>query len=158
MDPRLKKIISESGNNLHLEVVKMLEEKSWKVNLSAYYYDDTNNKPREIDIVASKPLAYFKGQPGELVKDFQAYSVNVFLFIECKYFKNEIAFRIHETNKNKEAVVCEGINKDEFLEEVKNFHHYLKFSAIAQLYDAVPEDQDKIFNAITQPVKSLTFF
>jgi len=156
MDTRLKKIILESGNNLHLEVVKTLEEKDWQVDLSAYYYDDTANKPREIDIVARKKIRYIPSQRGKPITDWRPYTFQVFLFIECKYFKNEIAFRIHPTTRNKEAVACEGMNKDEVLEDVGNLHHYLKVSSIAQLYDTI--DQDAVFNAITQPVKSLTFF
>lgn len=151
-----KKIIEESGNNLHIDTVKLLETMDWDVDLSSYYYDDTTNKPREIDIVAQKEISIcdeFK----EEIDNFK-----LFLFIECKYFKNELAFRVRE-NREKEAkaaLIIEGMNKELLLEREHLFshHHYLQTSFVGKLYDSLPEDQTKVFNAITQPIKSLIFF
>ena len=54
MNKELQEVIKKSGNNLHFDVVDFLEDKEWEVGLNSYYYDDTNSKPREIDIVANK--------------------------------------------------------------------------------------------------------
>jgi len=157
----LKKIIEESGNNLHIDTVNLLERMGWDVDLSSYYYDDTANKPREIDIIAQINEQVFDFPPKKVLDEFK-----LFLFIECKYFKNELAFRMRRNHeqKSKEAMIIEGIksvdgwDKESLLEGEGLFreHHYLKERFIGKLYDS--KEQKTIFNAITQPIKSLTFF
>lgn len=150
MEESLKKTIEKSGNNLHIRVVEVLKASEWDTDLSVYYYDDTTNKPREIDIIASKKYS------GENAGG--KYSFKAFLFIECKYFQSPIAFRTEENSEGKgmKAIIMEGFNKDEILRDSKN-HHYLRPGIIGKLYDTV-DDENNVFNAITQPVKSLTFF
>jgi hypothetical protein len=156
MNEKLKKVIEESGNNLHLIVANMLETMKWDVGLSSYYYDDTANKPREIDIIAQKEVPVRDEFKGEIDK------FKLFLFIECKYFKNELAFRVRKNREeeSKLALIIEGMNKHILLEREGLFrnHHYLQTNFIGKLYDSSSADQTKIFNAITQPIKSLTFF
>lgn len=164
MQEELKKAIEDSGNKLHLETVQILEDNEWEVDLSAYYYDDTERKPREIDIIAVKSFP-IKNEGRETDK------FKVFLFIECKYFKDEIGFVIRENNKEqaKEAMIFNEIKKDKdlfsYLEGLhdhgsyKFIHHYLKEEPVGKLYEVVSaKDEKKVFNAITQPIKSLIFF
>lgn len=155
MNENLKKIIKESGNNLHLSTADMLETMQWDVDLSSYYYDDTTNKPREIDIIAKKEIPIFNNWD-EIIDKF-----NIFLFIECKCFKNELAFRVRKNREkeSREAIIIERMNKKLLLDEEGLFknHHYLQTDFIGKLYDSLSEDQAKVFNAITQPIKSLTF-
>ncbi|MDP2930845.1 MAG: hypothetical protein Q8N56_04590 [bacterium] len=66
----------------------------------------------------------------------------------------------------KEAVHMQGIkstdgwDKETALEEWGLFknHHYLKKMSVGKLYECFPKEQELVFNAITQPIKSLTFF
>jgi len=152
MRQEFKKIIEESGNNLHIDTVDLLERMQWDVDLSSYYYDETANKPREIDIIAQRNV-----EVKEAIDQFK-----LFLFIECKYFKNEVAFRARRNNKeeSKEAIIIEGLDKEYLLEGENLFreHHYLKEGFIGKLYDSFPKEQGAVFNAVTQPIKSLTFF
>jgi len=161
MKKELKEIIKRSGNNLHIDTVNLLETMGWDVDLSSYYYDDTANKPREIDIIAQRNEQVFDFPPEKVLDEFK-----LFLFIECKYFKNELAFRMRRNHEqeSKEAMIIEGIksvdgwDKEYLLEDEGLFreHHYLKERFIGKLYDS--KEQKVIFNAITQPIKSLTFF
>lgn len=161
MKEKLKKIINESGNNLTIETVSILEKIGWGIELSSYYYDDITNKPREIDLIATKDII-IRDTFNESINDFK-----IFLFIECKNFKDELAFRVRENRKQdgKEAIIAEGIKTidgwdKEFLEQEGLFrgHHYLQKEFIGKLYDSSKDDQNEIFNAITQSLKSLIFF
>jgi len=156
-----KKIIEESGNNLHIDTVDLLERMQWDVDLSSYYYDDTANKPREIDIIAQKNVEVIDDPEKGVISQFK-----LFLFIECKYFKNEVAFwmRPNREGEAKEAMIIEAIrsvdewDKKLILEEEGLFreHHYLREGFIGKLYDS--KNEKPIFDALTQPIKSLTFF
>jgi len=152
-----KKIIEESGNNLHIDTVDLLERMQWDVDLSSYYYDETANKPREIDIIAQRNVEVINDPEKEVIDQFK-----LFLFIECKYLKNEVAFWARRNNEeeSKEAIIIEGLDKEYLLEGENLFreHHYLKERFIGKLYDSFPKEQGAVFNAVTQPIKSLTFF
>jgi len=161
MQEELKKIIKKSGNNLHIAVVELLEKMQWDVDLSSYYYDDTANKPREIDIIAKKNIPIINPTTQAQCNEF-----NLFLFIECKHFTKEVAFRsrLNREQEAKEAITIEaneavdGWSKEVILEREGLFrnHHYLKERFIGKLYDT--ENEKPVFNAITQPIKSLIFF
>lgn len=157
MREEFKKIIEKSGNNLHIDTVNLLETMQWDVDLSSYYYDDTANKPREIDIIAQRNVSVIDPLKKISVDEFK-----LFLFIECKYFKNEVAFWARRNRKEeaKEAMIIEGLDKEYLLGPGNLFrdHHYLRERFIGTLYDSFPKEQGAVFNAVTQPIKSLTFF
>lgn len=154
MNQKLKETIQKSGNNLHMRVVEFFENQKWEVDLSSYYYDDTTAKPREIDIIASKQFDV-SDHGGNRVGSFE-----VSLFVECKYFKNDIAFRMHQAKKEdmREAMIFNGFNKTEVLNAPNAHHHYLDELRIAKLYDTAQDEQNQIFDAITKPAKALIFF
>ncbi len=163
MKKELKESIEKSGNKLHLETAAILEKNEWNVDLSSYYYDDTQRKPREIDIIADKDFS-IKNEGKEVGK------FKLFLFIECKYLKSDIGFIMRENNRKQaeEAMIFSEINKDKnlfsYLEGMHDYgsnkftHHYLKDEFVGKLYNTTSEDENKIFNALTQPIKSLIFF
>jgi|GEM_PF-3781072 len=161
MDDKLKEAIKTSGNNLHIRTAKLLKDYGWTVNLSPYYNDEITNKPREIDIIASKnfPINY-----GDNQKD----TFKIVLFVECKFFKEEFAFRMFDNDKVKAFDACvtnDNVNRtEEFKTMLGNCHRYFRPGLVGKLYDLIKEDKrengntDKIFNAMTQAVKSLIFF
>ena len=157
MTEELKKLIRNSGNNLHMDVVDSLEKSYWNVDMSSYYYDDTTGKPREMDIIASKDWRILPTDGQSSIIDF----VRVYLFIECKYFTKEIAFRLHQNDKEKSraAILTSGIRTwYEALDKsgLRNDHHFVAESSLGKLFDS--ENGTDVFNAITQPVKALIFF
>ncbi|MEK7112970.1 MAG: hypothetical protein AAB875_06690 [Patescibacteria group bacterium] len=154
MDAKLQELIKKSGNNLHAEVAQLLENLGWEVDISSYYHDDTTDKPREVDIVASKQIIV--SSPGIGEGGFR-----VFLFIECKYFKEGVAFRMYNNNPrdSSSAIIFHGMSEDILNESntnLKKTHHYIRVPLIAKLYDG--KENNEIFNSITGAVKSLVFF
>ena len=155
----LAQALQISGNNLHLQVVEVLESAGWIVELSAYYTDDLTDKPREIDIYARKKidvLSHFGDPVG---------SFSVYLFAECKYFSSEIAFRVQPAKKNREAIVLVGMRGfNEQLERFYTSHHYMTIRKVGKLYDAYdaagaqPKTRASVFDGLTQSVKSLLSF
>lgn len=138
MDKELKEAILNSGNNLHLEVVKTLKDKGWNTDISAYYCDDITNKPREIDILAEKRVAIFLDTNPETMRK---YNFPMFLLIECKNFQNPFALRVVDAlfDISKSAIDSQtkGLNIEQILTEtgLKNKHHYLTNKKVAKLYD-----------------------
>lgn len=160
MDKKLQEVIKKSGNNLHFDVVDFLESKGWEVDLSSYYYDDTNSKPREIDIVANKCINTLIGTSEPKHRFF------IYLLIECKYFNQEISFRLHKTkdDERREAFSAIGVNKHKIFEYAKNksqinrIHYLTDCDSVGRLYDTHKDQDNRVFEAITQPIKSLIFF
>lgn len=160
MDQELKNKIKESGNNLHLEVADYLYTNGWNIDLSPYYCDDITKIPREIDIVATKTFPFCFRNPEEDKFD-------VYLFIECKRFLEKFAFRVVENNQEtgRSVLVSQNYNifsKKEDLNRsnLLNTHHYFIEKKISRLWDSASakERQEKdIFDAVTQPIKSLIF-
>lgn len=82
----VKSIIDESGNSFHCRVLNELKSKSWQTLVSPYYLDEISNKPREIDLVIEKEYKYenrFNPKIG---------TINIKLFIECKYIPQKVVF------------------------------------------------------------------
>jgi hypothetical protein len=159
MKNKLKEQIKKSGNNLHLEVARKLYREGWIVDVSSYYVDDISTAPREIDIVAKGriDIAGINKAYQDMMGIFYVY-----LSIECKYFNNDIAFRILDNNKieSTEAIICANLPKNTFLEQDYYAflnHHYFN-NKIAKLHDVEePKENNNVFSAITQPIKSLIF-
>jgi len=72
------KLVSESGNNFHAKVAQWMQANGWHVTVSPYYMDQTQNKAREIDLVAEKLWPVWEHR--EIVGD-----VAVRLFMEATH-------------------------------------------------------------------------
>src|SRR3989344_2842552 len=81
----INKLIESSGILTHKKVIDILREQGWKLLISPYYYDNISNTVREIDIIAEKQFSSFSSYSRN-----SSVQVNVQLFIECKYIKQEI--------------------------------------------------------------------
>lgn len=166
MKPELKEKIRNSGNNLHLTVVDILEKEGWKIDISPYYCDDLTDRPREIDILATsrRPISFPNSKNRD---DFY----NAVLCIECKCFTEDICFRVFDNNIDIGKKVLSNqkhnLNMNEALRIGRglfNSHHYLSQPKIAKLYEYWNKKQegrsqeDDVFQAITQSIKSTIFF
>ena len=47
-------LIKTSGNNFHAKVARWFRTNGWHIVISPYYMDQTQNKAREIDLIAEK--------------------------------------------------------------------------------------------------------
>ncbi|MFA5925606.1 MAG: hypothetical protein WC831_01620 [Parcubacteria group bacterium] len=150
---RIEKLIKESGNNFHYQVVNFLREKAWTVLVSPYYNDSLSDKSKEIDIVAEKIInikdKVFGTTFGQLKIRF---------FIECKYINNDIAFWFDERDKNKAR---ELVIKSTPLKENNSFtdkHHYLVDQPVAKLFSSNANKEDVIYKALSQSLNSMIYF
>ena len=72
---KIKKDIEKSGLPLEIDVNYILNQKGWNVRNQVSFFDQTENKHRPIDIMASKLIE---------VKSPGLDRLNVTLIIECK--------------------------------------------------------------------------
>ena len=148
-------LVNKNGHHFHYDVVNFLRGRGWTVQVSPYYQDTFTDKLREIDIIAEKPfpvLNIFKQASG---------SVNVSLFIECKYINSPAIFwfdqkdipkaiqKITQTTPPKQPDENVQINK----------HHYYYEKEVAKLFDSGKngEEHDPIYKAINQSLHALLF-
>lgn len=149
-------ILKNSSNRLHFRAKSKFEDLGWTSTISSYFYDDTTDKPREIDIIAHKTFPIPNTNGEERISNIHAC-----LFIECKWFSSEIYFWLDNNSKEKakKAIFIEGLNLDEIFQETNllDMHHYSSISRVAKLYDTQKDQENNIFDAVTKPVKTLIF-
>lgn len=148
-----KLIVSESGNSFHSKVVKFLQDKGWHTQISPYYMDGSTNKPREIDLIAEKSWAYkehFSSVSG---------TVNIKLFIECKYIPQVNVFWFSPKDR---ASAKEWIKNNTCLTGGDtNDHHYLSGNQdVAKLFASKSKasiENEVIYKALNQSLNAMVY-
>jgi hypothetical protein len=152
---QVKEIIANSGNNFHCRVLGRLKEKGWGVLISPYYNDNVSDKPREIDLIAEKAFD-IKRLNGDFIG-----TVNVKLFIECKYIPQKIVFWFYNKDRVKaEHLVLKTTSLKEINIHTKD-HHYLRNDSVAKLFadEKKQKTENEIFyKALTQSLNSLVYY
>lgn len=153
-----EEIMEKSGNGFHTKVVKLLREQQWTVLVSPYYSDNFTDKPREIDIISEKKFD---------VNDFSTWlgSLNVNLFVECKYVNGTTVFWFDFKNNNR---AIERIMADTGMAHPNdniniNQHHYLSPTSVsvAKLFSSEKsrsEENELISKAINQNLNALVYY
>ncbi len=141
-------LVSGSGNSFHSRVARWLHAQGWHVVVSPYYMDQTQNKAREIDLVAEKawPVTDMWGH--------RAGDVVIRLYVECKFVPTYSVFWFTEKNmQSARELVCTqtGFQTDNMY---TNGHHYLAHSKrVAKLF-ATPvsknSETDPYYKALSQ--------
>src|SRR3989338_2747288 len=151
----VQSIIEKSGNSFHSRVVNLLREGGWTVLVSPYYSDNFTDKPREIDIIAEKGFDI-----GMWVNEWVG-TVNVQLFLECKYINEKIVFWFDAKDEYR---AIERIMKDTRLEHPNQnnsirVNHYLSDAFVAKLFASLKRDGSDEHNlfqrAINQSLNAL---
>jgi hypothetical protein len=148
------RLVSESGNNFHAKVARWLQADGWHVTVSPYYMDQTQNKAREIDLVAEKLWPVMDRWGSQPIGD-----VAVRLFVECKFIPSYSVFWF--TNKDAlaaEKLVCtSGPFRADNMYTKK--HHYLaKSPRVAKLFAASigrGTDNDPYYKALNQVLNAM---
>lgn len=123
-------IVTADGNNFHSRIVQTLRERDWHVVVSPYYMDSTTNKPREIDLIAEKPFPVL--DYGRTVG-----TLNVKLFVECKYFPKPVVFWMdNKDNQRAKKLVISKTNL-EADNAYTDRHHYVSTNdKVVKLFSA----------------------
>lgn len=153
-EEKIEKIIEESGNTFHFEVVDFLRKRDWRVLVSPYYTDSISNKSREVDIVAEKEF-FIEGIWEEKIG-----LLGVRFFIECKYIINETIFWFDK--KDIERAIEKLINNTLLKPPTENIaiekHRYLKKEDVAKMFSSSPNklpENEPIYRALNQSLNSM---
>ncbi len=146
------KLIENSGNNFHSKVARWLSDNNWHVIVSPYYMDQTQNKAREIDLIAEKiwPIINHGSESG--------YHVAVRLFIECKFVPSYSVFWFAEKDQESALnLVCNKIFRPDNM--YTKMHHYLASSEkVAKIFSTNPAkaiENDPFYKALNQALNAM---
>ena len=149
----LLELVRNSGNNFHAKVARWLSENDWHVIVSPYYMDQTQNKAREIDLIAEK-LWGVKDRLGRLMG-----YVAVRLFIECKFVPSHSVFWFAKKDQDsaQELVWSNGLFQANNRNTSK--HHYLaQSSKVAKLFatSAIKaQENEPFYKALNQALNAM---
>ncbi|KKP67790.1 MAG: hypothetical protein UR66_C0010G0028 [Candidatus Moranbacteria bacterium GW2011_GWE1_35_17] len=154
----IKKIVARSGNNFHYQVVNFLRELGWSVLVSPYYTDNLTDKPREIDIIAEKAFDVNTWGSSQWMG-----TLNVRLFIECKYINNNNVFWFDVIDK--QSVISRVMSDTPLKSPKENTniekHHYMKVEKVAKLFSSDNgnrENSEVFYKAINQNLNALIYY
>lgn len=154
---KVKAIIERSGNTFHCKVLKYLQEKGWTVLISPYYNDNVSGKPREIDLIAEKAFEVKDNMWGKVIG-----TVNVKLFVECKYISQKTVFWFHtkDTQKAEELVVRTTPARADNIYTKE--HHYLnEIDRVAKLFAderKKSSDNEVFYKALNQSLNAMVYY
>lgn len=148
------KLVAESGNNFHAKVARWMQSDGWHVTVSPYYMDQTQNKAREIDLVAEKLWPVLDRGGRQPVGD-----VAVRLFIECKFIPSYSVFWFTDKDiESAEKLVCSS-GRFRADNSFTKKHHYLAQSPrVAKLFAtsvARGTDNDPYYRALNQVLNAM---
>jgi hypothetical protein len=154
-----KDIITRSGNTFHYQVVNFLRERGWSVLVSPYYTDNLTDKPREIDIIAEKAFNISNyWQNSRLLG-----TLNVKLFIECKYIRSHNVFWFDSIDKQNmiKRIISDTPLKDPRKNISIEKHHYMHAKNVAKLFasENINQENGEVFyKAINQNLNALIYY
>jgi hypothetical protein len=147
----------KSGNGFHSRVVKLLRDESWNALVSPYYSDNFTDKPREIDIVAEK-IFDVRSFVGKWLG-----TLNVRLFIECKYINGQTVFWLDLKDKENAAqriMTDTGLAHPNQNISIQG-HHYFSEDFVAKLFASEKsrsEETEFVSKAINQNLNALVYY
>ena len=153
---KVKAIISQSGNTFHSSVLRYMTNCGWTVLISPYYNDNVTNKPREIDLIAEKEfnMTNFLGAP--------VGTVNVRLFIECKYISQINVFWFHFKDRQKVEELITKTTQIPAGSDAIAHHHYLGgINRVAKLFSderIKPTENETFFKALNQCLNAMVYY
>ena len=149
----VQELIDGSGNNFHAKVARWFAADGWRTAISPYYMDQSQQKARELDLIAEKqwPIRSHIGQwIGEVV---------VRLFVECKYVPGYSVFWFVDKNMKAttEMVCAKGPFRSDNIYTAK--HHYIAGgSRVAKLFassNARGQESEPFYKALNQALNGL---
>jgi len=148
-------LIKSSGNNFHAKVARWFTDNDWRIVVSPYYMDQTQNKAREIDLVARK-LYDVKDVFGKLQG-----LVEVRLFVECKYISTHSVCWFADKDKDAATnLVCSG-GLFQRINSYTERHHYIsQCPRVAKLFASAKgnnnSENEPFYKALNQVLNAMT--
>lgn len=146
-------LIQNSGNNFHAKVARWLAENGWHVVVSPYYMDQTQNKAREIDLVAEK-LWPVNGRFGNTVND-----IAVRLYIECKFVSSHSVFWFADKDRASALELVCASQPYQAGNSYTKKHHYLSQSPrVAKVFatsNSKAPENEPFYKALNQSLNAM---
>jgi hypothetical protein len=144
-------LVKGSGNNFHAKVARWFRDNDWHIVISPYYMDQSQNKAREIDLIAEK-LWPVRSRFGNTIGD-----VAVRLFIECKFVPSHSVFWFTDKSQATalELVCSSGHFRPNNTSTEK--HHYLAQSQrVAKLFatSGKAQETEPFYKALNQSLNA----
>lgn len=153
---RVQELIEGSGNSFHAKVARWFTADGWSVAVSPYYLDQSQQKARELDLIAEKVWT-IKGSFGDFLGE-----VAVRLFVECKFLPGHTVFWF--TDKNRVAVeemICApGVFRRDNSYTEKH-HHLSASNRVAKLCvseNSRGQESEPFYKALNQTLNGLVSF
>jgi hypothetical protein len=125
----IAQLVASSGNNFHAKVARWFKANDWHTVVSPYYMDQTQNKAREIDLVAERlwpvPNAW-----GDTIGHFV-----IRLFVECKFVPSYSVFWFTDKDRiSAQKLVCSGGVFQERNSYTDKHHYLAEGKRVAKLF------------------------
>lgn len=153
---QIQELIDSSGNNFHAKVAQWFVAEGWTIQISPYYLDQTQQKAREIDLVAEKAFPY-----NDPFGRHQGYVI-VRLYVECKFVPSYAVFWFADKDKREaENLVCsiDGFSPNN---SYTSRHHYLaQGERVAKLFTSSQtrqQESDLFYKALNQILSAYVSF
>lgn len=147
-------LVESSGIITHHKSLDILRQDGWSALVSPYYHDSISDTVRETDLIAEKQV----NLSDQLWQSSR--SINIQLFIECKYIKQEVLFWFDKIDKKKAVESLEqeagisilyGKNSGDILPEKLS---QLQNDLVAKLFSTNTNREDVIYKAMNQCLHS----
>ena len=145
-------LINSSGNSFHAKVAQWFKSHGWDIAISPYYMDQSQDKAREIDLIAERRFPiYNSGDTDNCLGE-----ILIRLYIECKFIPAHAVFWFSDKDKAAaERLVCSFGKFDRYDSKFyKEQHHYLAQSErVAKLFaseNAKGQETEAIYKALNQ--------
>lgn len=146
-------LIRGSGNNFHAKVARWLVENGWHVVVSPYYMDQTQNKAREIDLIAERMVSI-----RDVFGNIKGYVVAK-LFIECKFVATHSVFWFSEKDMGAaKELVCSTGNFRENNTRIQKHHYLAQSSRVAKLFASSTSknsESEPFYKALNQALNAM---
>lgn len=146
-------LIQSSGNNFHAKVARWFAASGWHVIVSPYYMDQTQNKAREIDLIAEKIWTTTDswGNAADVIA--------VRLFVECKFIASESVFWFADKDRDSalELVCSNGIFQPTNL-YTKEHHYLAQNTRVAKLFstsNSKAAENEPFYKALNQALNAM---
>jgi hypothetical protein len=145
---QVQQLIDGSGNTFHAKVARWFHSDGWHIVISPYYMDQSQNKAREIDLIAEKAWPIrdsFGRHHGDIL---------VRLFIECKFVPSHSVFWFAEKDTvAANALVCSSGNFDTNNMYTEKHHYLAQGRKVAKLFASVSakgQEVEPFYKALNQ--------